>query len=174
MSYPVRPFSAPLWRMVHPARHQASHSGEGARLFGGRWNLKGWPALYFSADHATAVAEYYQGIAKPGTLLPFRVDAKAVVDLTDGQGGPVDDWVRDGLSGDWKMIARIDGQVPPSWVLAQELIAAGAEGALVPSAQNKGGTNLVLWRWHDAREAGEGAALSLIDPDASLTGKRRR
>lgn len=44
----------------------------------------------------------------------------------------------------------------------------GAQGALVPSAQNPGGTALVLWHWHRAGEAGEGAALELLDPDGAL------
>lgn len=62
--------------------------------------------------------------------------------------------------------------VPPSWDLAEKLIEAGADGALVPSIQNKGGTNLVLWKWHDVAgagtKAGEGAALSLLDPEGAL------
>lgn len=59
--------------------------------------------------------------------------------------------------------------MPVSWHLAQELIAAGAEGALVPSTQNRGGRNLVLWLWHDAADMdGEGAALTMFDPDAAL------
>ena len=53
------------------------------------------------------------------------------------------------------------------------MIAAGAQGALVPSVQNRGGTCLVLWRWHDAAagsegSAKEGGALTLLDPDDSL------
>ena len=46
----------------------------------------------------------------------------------------------------------------------------GAQGALVPSIQNRGGANLVLWRWHDAQGDGEGggAALTLLDPEAAL------
>jgi RES domain-containing protein len=164
MTFPIQPLAIPLWRMIHPARHRAPFSGEGARLYGGRWNMKGWPALYLSTDHVTAVAEYYQGLAKPGTLVPYKVEAKRVFNLT-GE----DPRIFEALACDWDKIARRDGQVPPSWALAQELIAADAEGALVPSVQNRGGTNLVLWRWHDAGQQGEGAALTLLDPEAALT-----
>ena len=171
MTYRVQSFAAPLWRMIHPARQREPFSGEGARLHGGRWNLKGWPALYLATDHATAVAEYYQSYPKPGVLAPYALQAEAIADLTDGSGAPADRRVAEALTADWKTITRIDGQVPPSWSIAQELIAAGAEGALVPSVQNRGAANLVLWRWHDAGAAGEGARLALLDPEAALTGR---
>ena len=89
MSYPLRPFTIPLWRMTHIERQRSPFSGEGARLFGGRWNAKGQAALYLALDHATAVAEFYQGFAKPGTLIPYRMDATAIADLTDGAGKPL-------------------------------------------------------------------------------------
>lgn len=56
--------------------------------------------------------------------------------------------------------------MPLSWTLTASLIPAEAEGALVPSAQNSGGTALALWRWH--RSGGDGAALELLDPDGAL------
>lgn len=170
MIYPVRPLAAPLWRMIHPARQREPFSGEGARLYGGRWNMKGRSALYLATDHVTAIAEYYQGVPKPGTLVPYRIDTSRIVDLTNREGGPADDPVADALSADWKTIAGIDSHVPPSWTLVQGLIAASADGALVPSIQNRAGRNLVLWHWHDASEAGEGAALTLLDPDSALAG----
>lgn len=173
MSDVLAPFSGPLWRML-PIRYQRDpFSGEGARLYGGRWNMKGWPALYLALDHVTAVSEFYQGIPKPGTLAPYRVEAAAIADLTDGEGHSRDRATAEALTADWKTIAGIEGAVPPSWSLAQSLIAAGAEGALVPSVQNRGGTNLVLWRWHEAGGAGEGAALTLLDPERALTGHDR-
>ena len=134
--------------------------------------MKGWPALYLATDPTTAVAEYYQDIVQPGMLTPYRVDASRIADLTKSDGHAADDTITDALVQDWKTVARIDGRVPLSWTLAQELIAGGAEGALIPSVRNRGGRNLVLWRWHDARAAGEGAALTLLDPDAASGGRQ--
>jgi RES domain-containing protein len=148
----------------YPQWHGSPFSGEGARLYGGRWNMKGWPALYLATDHVTAVAEYYRGLPHPGTLVPYALDATRIADLTQA-----DDRVAEALACDWKALALLEGKVPASWGIAQELIAAGAQGALVPSTQNRGGRNLVLWRWHDAAEPdGEGAALTMLDPDAAL------
>jgi len=168
MSYPLAPLSLQLWRMIG-IRHQFSPtSGEGARLYGGRWNRKGVLALYLAADAVTAVAEYYQGLPKPGTLVPYHLDARAIADLTDAAAGPCDARVAEALAANWKAVALLDGKTPPSWTLADELIAAGAEGALVPSTQNVGGRNLVLWQWHEKGQPGDGAALTVLDPDAAL------
>ena len=171
MIYPVGPLAIPVWRMVHPKWQHAPFSGEGARLSGGRWNMKGWPALYLATDTVTAVAEFYRDLPKPGMMVPYRLDSRSIADLTDGSGEPADSQVEKAATCAWDKIAKQDREVPPSWTLAQELIAAGADGALVPSAQRRGGTNLVLWRWHDADGDGDGAALTLLDPERALLGR---
>jgi RES domain-containing protein len=168
MTYALAPMSLPLWRMIG-IRHQFSPtSGEGARLYGGRWNRKGCSALYLAADAVTAVAEYYQGLPKPGTLVPYHLDARAIADLTNRTAGPCDTRVAEALAANWKAMALLDDKTPPSWALAEDLIAAGAEGALVPSVQNPGGRNLVLWQWQEQDREGEGAALTVLDPDDAL------
>lgn len=168
MAYLLKPLRCALWRMLTIRYQRDPLSGEGARLHGGRWNPPGKAALYLGTDHATAIAEFYQGLAKPGTLAPYRLNATAIADLTDRAGGPVDDTVALAMTAPWKAIAGIEGATPPSWTLTASLIETGAQGALVPSAQNPGGTALVLWRWHRAGGGGEGAALELLDPDGAL------
>lgn len=169
--YPLVAQSLPLWRMLSIRFQRAPFSGEGARLLGGRWNARGQAALYLAADPATAVAEYYQSLPKPGTLAPYRLEAQAIADLTDGAGGPCDAMVEHACTAAWKAMAA-RGKDPPSWALAQALVRRGAEGALVPSVQNRGGTCLVLWQWHDAANVeGEGAALTLLDPERALRGE---
>ena len=172
MTYALAPLSLPLWRMIG-IRHQFSPtSGEGARLYGGRWNRKGHSALYLAGDAVTAVAEYYQGLPKPGTLVPYHLDASAIADLTNATAGPCDARVAEALAANWKAMALLDGKTPPSWALTEELIAVGAQGALVPSVQNPGGRNLVLWQWHEKGLQGEGAALTVLDPDDALKAPR--
>lgn len=172
--YPIRPLSVPLWRMLSIRYQRSPLSGEGAALHGGRWNRVGQAALYLAHDPATAVAEFYQGLPKPGTLAPYQLRANAIADFTTGHGGPRDAAVAAAIEAEWKQIALIDGDMPPSWALADAAIAAGAEGALAPSVQNAGGVTLVLWRWHDGAGSDEGAALDLIDPMAALSAERPR
>ncbi|MBT0671729.1 RES family NAD+ phosphorylase [Novosphingobium profundi] len=168
MPYPLVPLAIPLWRMLTIRYQRDPLSGEGARRLGGRWNAKGTPALYLASDAATAVAEFYQGLPKPGTLAPYRLEATRIADLTDGAGAPRDASVEHACTANWKAMAA-RGKVPPSWALADELIAAGAQGALVPSVQNRAGTCLVLWDWQaQPAQGGESAGLTLLDPEGSL------
>lgn len=168
MSYPLVSLTLNLWRMIH-VRHQFSPlSGEGARLHGGRWNRRGQPALYLATDPVTAVAEYYQGLPKPGTLVPYRLEAERIADLTDGAARAIDAPVGAALAAEWKAEAFLQKRDPASWQMADELIGLGAQGALVPSVQNPGGCSVVLWQWQEEGHEGQGAALELLDPDASL------
>lgn len=157
--HPLRPLNSRFWRMLG-IRWQGRPFDSGAHLTGGRWNPPGTPALYLSADYTTAIMEMHQDLVRPGTLVAFDVAAPAIADLT-----AADPAVTACL---WRAIHRIERGIPPSWTLADRLIAAGADGALVPSVQNRGGVNLVLWRWHDAGINGDGAALTLVDPERAL------
>lgn len=159
---PLLPLTGRFWRMLG-VRWQRRPYDSGSHLTGGRWNPVGTPALYLSADYNTAIQEMHQDLVRPGTLVAFDVAADSIADL-----GDADPAITLAL---WRQIHMIDRKTPPSWALASKLIAAGAQGALVPSAQLRGGRNLVLWRWHDAAAAGEGARLSLLDPERALTGR---
>lgn len=45
------------WRLVREERADDAFSGEGARLYGGRWNPHGLPATYLSATRSLAALE---------------------------------------------------------------------------------------------------------------------
>jgi RES domain-containing protein len=139
-------------------------SGEGAKLHGGRWNRRGQAALYMSADIPAAVAEYHRGLPFPGTLVGLDVSASQIVDLTDGAGQPLNEEVGRAARENWNDRVRI-GLEPLSWSLANRLIER-ADGALVPSFQMPGGTNLVLWRW--SADGSDGARVRVVDPHGDL------
>lgn len=151
------------WRMLAPRWQHAPLSGDGAARAGGRWNARGTPALYLSADHATAIAEYMQALIHPGTLTPYDVAADSVLDLTDpairGAAG-VEDAL---LTLAWRRLRDVEGTSPDSWAFAEAARAAGHDGMRVPSVVARG-TNLVLWRWDV-----EGARVAVIDPARELT-----
>lgn len=164
MPEPLLPHVGRYWRMLG-IRWQRQPFASGSHLTGGRWNAPGTPALYLSADYNVAIREMHQDLVRLGMLVAFDVTADAIADLTG-----LDPAITDNR---WRDIYMIEKGVPPTWPLAHELIAAGADGALVPSLQSAGGVNLVLWRWHDAATPGEGAALALLDPEQALTGRQR-
>ena len=46
-----------VWRLVTPRFAKSAFSGEGARLYGGRWNPKGVPLVYTAASRSLAMLE---------------------------------------------------------------------------------------------------------------------
>lgn len=136
--------------MLAPRWAHLPLSGEGAARLGGRWNARGVPALYMSEAFTTAVAEYEQELGiRPGTLCAYEVDVAGIADLRDPAalralgaepGAPLCPW---------KRMAFVEGVRPPTWALAERLATLDIAGALVPSARDPAGTNLVLWRWND-------------------------
>lgn len=139
-------------------------SGEGAARFGGRWNRPGQPALYLSADHGTAVEEYHQSLVRPGTLCGFDVTSDAMIDVRDHADTAT-------CLCAWRSIWQMERQDPPTWPFVDRWIEQGAHGALFPSAQRRGGVNLVLWRWNVAD--GQGARVEPVDPDGELARHRQ-
>jgi len=74
----------------------------------------------------------------------------------------------------WQQIpGRAEGRTPPTWTLAQRLIAAGAAGVMVPSfaaSPTEGMRTLVPWRWGgDGDGDGDGDGPRVV---ASDEGKR--
>jgi RES domain-containing protein len=57
-----------LWRLCR--RPHADLSGEGARIFGGRWNSRGRPMVYFAEHPALAALEVRVHLDLPFELLP--------------------------------------------------------------------------------------------------------
>ncbi len=45
------------WRIVRAARGKSAFSGEGARLYGGRWNSRGTAVIYVSEHESLAALE---------------------------------------------------------------------------------------------------------------------
>jgi RES domain-containing protein len=140
-------------------------SGAGAALYGGRWNPKGVPALYMSAEFTTAVAEYQQDLgARPGTFCAYDVVADDVLDLRDAAVLAVHAIDPAERFCAWKAILLIHHRRPPTWDVADRLMSAGAAGVLVPSDRVKRGTNLVLWRWNDRPDR----TVTALDPMRDL------
>ncbi len=53
-----------VWRIVPKRRHSQAFTGEGARLYGGRWNPPGLRVVYTSATLSLAALEYFVHVSK--------------------------------------------------------------------------------------------------------------
>ncbi len=145
-------FQGRVYRAHNPRWSFASTSGDGAARFGGRFNPIGVPALYTSLRMETAWLEAQQGFAfkpQPLTVCAYEVDCEAMLDLTDPAVRHEHGVADADLACPWEDLAD-RGEVPPSWRLAQRLIAEGAAGVaapcFAPGATNLD-RNLVFWRW---------------------------
>jgi RES domain-containing protein len=138
------------WRILAPKWSHNPLSGEGAAIYGGRFNPKGTPALYLSESIDTAFAEYQQDLlVRPGTFCAYQVDTAGVVDLCNPAVTDKIQVDKQTLLGAWKEILLIQKLQPPTWDLAIHLIGLGFAGIRVPSAQQQEGVNIVLWKWND-------------------------
>jgi RES domain-containing protein len=140
------------YRAHHPRWAWDPASGEGAKLYGGRFNRIGHTALYTSLRLETAWLEAQQGFAfkgQPMTMCAYHVDCEDVLDLRDGATLAACGIARDDLACPWEDLAD-RGEPVPSWDLADRLLAVGTAAIVVPSFAHGAGpddTNLVFWRW---------------------------
>lgn len=169
MSPPRFRYRGLAYRAHHPRWSFAPTSGEGAKRHGGRFNRPGREAFYCSIRPETAWIEAQQGFPfKPQPLLlcAYDVDCADLVDLTDAM-------VREALGPTllelgcaWEDLAD-RGRVPPTWALAERLIADSCAGIRVrsfaPGARSSD-HNLVFWDWSEAPPR----QLRLIDDEARL------
>jgi len=65
-----------VWRLVDEKYASTAFSGDGARLYGGRWNSKGIPAVYTAATKSLATLEM---AVQAGSLLPRYAVIEAVI-----------------------------------------------------------------------------------------------
>src|SRR2546430_16372050 len=47
------------WRIVRAARVNSAFTGEGARVYGGRWNSRGTAVIYVSEQESLAALEFF-------------------------------------------------------------------------------------------------------------------
>ena len=76
------------WRIVKRALADRAFTGEGARLYGGRWNSPGRPVVYLGGSPATAALEVLAHAGTPDHLtefmaVPVRVPEQHVQHLDD-------------------------------------------------------------------------------------------
>lgn len=83
-----------VWRLVNPRFVDTAFSGEGARLYGGRWNPKGSPLVYTASTISLATLEMLVqdgGLAARYVAIPATIPARMKVERIDPDDLP-DDW----------------------------------------------------------------------------------
>lgn len=165
-------FQSTVYRALNPIWASDPLSGEGAARYGGRFNPKRVPALYFSLSPVTAMNEAQQsgqpGHFQPVTLISCDADMDPVFDGCDDEALATHGLTPADLArNDWRDQMKLQG-IAATQQLALDLIQKGFHGIVVPSF-SQGATpacrNLVLWKWSSELPT----KLTLIDDEGRLT-----
>lgn len=120
------------WRIVKAERRDDALRGEGARIFGGRWNSPGVPLIYTAEHRSLAMLETLVHVAQAAALggyviFPVRfkesaVEEMALAKLPRG-------WDREPPS-------RVSQAVGNEWVKAQRSLVLAVPSAVAPPERN--------------------------------------
>lgn len=165
-------FQGPVYRAHNPEWSWDPLSGAGAKLYGGRFNRRGIPALYTSLDVLVAIREASPLGAPfhPLTLCQYRIDCEHIFDTRDPKAMKRERVSKDELNCPSWNEQMLDGKVPASQHLANRLLARNYAGMLVRSFARGAGPNdmnLVLWKWTKRRPH----KVTLFDPNHRLPRK---
>lgn len=130
--------------------------GVGAQRSGGRWNPPGFSSVvYASLTPETALAEALVGVreldvpvaeAMPLVIVAVTIAAHAILDLTSPNTQSVlDVSVRRMVSTPWSTL-QDEGAEALTQALGRIAWEERLEGLIVPSARQRGGANIVLFR----------------------------
>ncbi len=120
-----------VWRLCHQRFATSAFDGEGARLYGGRWNHKGLPVVYCSATLSLAVLEVlvHHRVAIPPqdfVAVPAELPARLKITTLTAADLPAD-WQQDPapaslqeLGSDWLHKATTVALAVPSVLVPQE------------------------------------------------------
>lgn len=154
------------YRVIVPEYAGTPRSGMGAARQGGRFNRPGQEALYLSTDEVTALAEYRQDNPwlPPGTICTFFVNELRVADFSAGFDSQRWPSLWADFAVDWRAEWFDKSVEPPTWYMADDVVAEGLDGILFPSQARPGGTNLVIYRSSQRSEE----QLRVYDPNNAL------
>jgi len=150
------------WRVCAPEYAQTAFSGEGARIYGGRWNSKGRAVVYASESIALAVLEQLVHVEDPAVL-----DAFVVVSATLEEEA-IEFLPPSSLPDDWRTYPA-----PPSTRrIGDAWLSQGRSLALrVPSATVRGQHNYLINPSHPDFESIEVSEPEPLDLDPRITGR---
>lgn len=162
-------YEGKLYRALNPVYAREPLSGEGAKLYGGRFNPKGTPALYTSLSVLTALREANQvGNLQPTTLVSYDAEIDGIFDSREEAALAALGMDAAALADPtWRDQVKASGEARTQ-AFARELIGAGYNALLVRSfAAGATGDdlNLVLWKWADRGSS----RLTLIDDEKRLS-----
>lgn len=121
-----------LYRLVHHKWAAQAFDGEGARLYGGRWNSKGQPCVYTAGSEALAILEILVHLNNRAVLQQFRLFRLLIPDealLTLSPKHLPASWQQQPATADTASIGD-------NWLQEQASLALAVPSALAPREHN--------------------------------------
>lgn len=119
------------WRIVTARFVASAFSGEGARLYGGRWNPKGLPLVYTAESQALAVLEILvqdERLRARYALIPAHIPDDLALERVTVDQLP-SDWRTPGARGDLQ-------QRGAAWVRGGTSAVLAVPSAVIPAEAN--------------------------------------
>jgi RES domain-containing protein len=118
------------WRVVTHRYANTAFSGEGARLYGGRWNPKGLAMVYMAQSQSLALLEMLvqdAPLRASYLMISVRVPAQVITHIDQAT-----------LPADWRdLSARAEPQqIGAEWIHAGTSAALAVQSAVVPAESN--------------------------------------
>ena len=120
-----------VWRLVTARFAGTAFSGEGARLYGGRWNRKGVPMVYAAATQSLAMLEM---LVQDEPLRARYV----VIPATLPKGLKIERVTPDQLPADWRDLSARDQlqAIGSDWARRQSSAVLAVPSAVIPTESN--------------------------------------
>ena len=120
-----------IWRIVTARFAASAFSGEGARLFGGRWNRKGLPVIYTAESQSLALLEMMvqdDPLRAHYLLIPAFVSSDVSLRALEAPE----------LGDDWRALSARDRlqTFGNDWLQARESCILSVPSAVVPAERN--------------------------------------
>lgn len=120
-----------IWRIVTARFAETAFSGEGARLFGGRWNRKGLPVVYTAESRSLALLEMMvqdDPLRARYLLIPALVPPQVSLREIDAAE----------LGGDWRLLSARDHlqALGNDWLQRRESCILSVPSAVIPAERN--------------------------------------
>ena len=120
-----------VWRLVTVRFAKSAFSGEGARLYGGRWNRKGIPLVYTSGSQSLAMLEM---LVQDEPLRARYV----MIDVHIPKAVTIDRIRVEDLPADWRDVAAREKlqAIGTKWAVKHSAAVLAVPSAVVPSEIN--------------------------------------
>jgi RES domain-containing protein len=120
-----------VWRITTVRRERTAFSGEGARLYGGRWNPKGVPLVYCAESRALAMLEMLvqdEPLRARYVVIPTTLPDGITVERVDTAK----------LPSDWRTFRRVEHlrTIGAAWAVSRRTVVLAVPSAVLPDEMN--------------------------------------